>query len=125
MIFQVLAERADDALFAADGGLKFPVKTGKGTPVIAAEGVEHGLGEVRESLQGQLQLVLEIRVLRAFVGHDSEFGCQALVFRWFGNICPLCHLAQFPSRHAEFASQFDQFSGQGKLLLCLPNQLVR
>lgn len=107
----MLAERADDALFAADGGLKFLVEACKSIPVVSAEGIEHGPSEVGESLQSQLQLLLEIRVLRTLTGHNSEFGCQGSGFRWFGNIYPPCYLAQFPSGHAELASEFDQFSG--------------
>jgi hypothetical protein len=90
VIFCVLAERADDSLFAADSGLKFLVKTGKGAPVVSAEGIELGSGEVGESLQSQLQLMLKIRVLRALINHDSELGCQESVFRWSGNIRSLC-----------------------------------
>lgn len=86
MIFYVLAKRADDAFFATDSGLEFLVQTGKSTPVISAEGIEHGFSEVGEGLQSQLQLVLEIRVLRALISHDSEFGCQGSVFRCSGNI---------------------------------------
>ena len=52
VIFHVLAERADDALFAADGGFEFLVQAGKCTPVVSVEGVEHGFGEVlRESAE--------------------------------------------------------------------------
>jgi len=68
--------------------------------------------------------VLEIRVLRALIGHNSGLGCQGSVLRWSGNIRPACDLTQFPSGHAEFASQFDQFSRQGKLLLGLAEKVV-
>lgn len=70
VIFYVLPECAHDALFATDSGFEFLVQAGKCTPVVSAEGVEHGFGEVGESLQSQLQLMLEIRVLRALIDHD-------------------------------------------------------
>ena len=46
VIFYVLPECADDALFATDSGFEFLVQAGKCTPVVSAEGVEHGFSEV-------------------------------------------------------------------------------
>ena len=42
----LLPECADDALFATDSGFEFLVQAGKCTPVVSAEGVEHGFSEV-------------------------------------------------------------------------------
>src|SRR5437660_192747 len=46
VIFHVLAECADDALFATDSGSEFLVQASESLVVVSVEGVEHGFGEV-------------------------------------------------------------------------------
>jgi len=69
VIFDVLAECAYDAFLASHGGLQFLIEAGKGAAVIGAEGVEHGFGEIRQSLQSELKLMLQVGVLGATLSH--------------------------------------------------------
>lgn len=119
VVFLMLTESADNALFAADGGFEFLVEAGKNIAIIAAKSIEHGFGEIGESLQSQLQFMLKIRVLWASICHKTELRCKESVLRWPGNGQTLRQNAQFRSSPAEFTSQFDELPGYGKLLFCL------
>lgn len=77
VVFLMLTESADNALFATDGGFEFLVEASKNIAIIAAKSIEHGFGEIGESLQSQLQFMLKIRVLWTSICHGRSFDVRS------------------------------------------------
>jgi hypothetical protein len=69
VFFDVLAKRSYGAFLSPDSRFEFSIELHETILLAAMEGIEHGSGQIGKRVKRQLDFVLKVRVLRAFVRH--------------------------------------------------------
>jgi hypothetical protein len=86
MLFDMLAKRTYGTFLSPNSRFQFFIELDKTIPLTAMEGIEHGSGQIRNSVKCELYFMLKVCVFRALVRHtypaEEELRCLEKPFCW-------------------------------------------